>query len=255
MLAIAGIVLAFSQAKPLQTPASVRKFNLTGTILSSYSRTTKSTAKISYSQTGPVSITGTGVYDFTDNIGEIDFTSHVNGHSIKSSWIFGGNVMYESTPQLPGKWMRVPFSGNNFSLMSPFAFLNPTPARTILEHFAGNGVTEQHSNLPGVSTTEYVGHVEPSKVLTSGQLPTVPLPVAIKVWVDSKGTARQIQTVFSFPSNPSGHATSPQVSTIQFSNFGAPVSVPPPPSKDVVDQLPKYSGPPPQLPPETLPGS
>ena len=229
VLAIAGIVLAFWETKPIQKPASMRKFSLTGTILSSYSRITKSTAKISYSQTGPVSIAGTGVYDFTANIGQMNFTTQTNGHSIKSSWIFGGNVIYKSTPQWPGKWLRVPFSGNNFSLMSPFAFLNPTPARTILEHFAGNGVTERHSNLAGEPTTEYVGHVEPPKVLTSGQLPTVPFPVVIKVWVDGTGTVRQIQTAFSLPLNPSGHAVSPQVSTIQFSNFGAPVSVSPPP--------------------------
>ena len=255
MLAIFGIVLAFSETEPLQTPASVRKFNLTDTILASYSRTTKSTARINYTQTGPVSITGAGVYDFADNIGQITFTTQANGHSIKSSLIFGGTVIYESTPLLPGKWLRVPFSGNSFSLMSPFAFLNPAPARTILQHFAGNGVTEQQSKLAGVPTTEYVGSVKPSQVWTSGQASPVPIPVVITVWVDSKGTARQIETVFSFPSNPSEHAGSPQVSTIQFSNFGTPVNVSPPPSKDVVDQLPKYSGPPPQLPPATLPGS
>ncbi len=256
VLAIAGIVAVFSTARPSQPLSSVKKFNLTDTLLASYSQTTQSTAKLTYTQTGPVSITGTGVYNFTDNTGQINFTTQVNGQSIQSSWIFDGTVEYESTPQLPGKWLRVPLpNGNNFAPMSPFAFLNPAPARTILQRFAGNGVTEQRSTLAGTLATEYVGDVGLSQLSTSTPLPPLNKPLTIRLWVDSTGAARQIQTAFTLPSNSSAHVAGPQVSTIQFSNFGTPVNVSAPPSQDVVDQLPHYSGPPPQTPPTTVSGA
>ena len=234
----------------------MKKFNLTDTLLASYSQTTQSTATLAYTQTGPVSITGTGAYDFTNNTGQINFTTQVNGQSIQSSWVFDGKVEYESTPQLPGKWLRVPLSNtNNFAPMSPFAFLNPAPARTILQRFAGNGVAEQRSTFAGVTATEYVGHVGLSQVVDSASLPSVTQPVNIKVWVDSTGATREIQTEFNLPSSSSAHFAGPLVSTLKFSNFGTPVNVTLPPSRDVITQLPHYSGPPPKTPPTTVSGA
>ena len=256
VLAIAGIVIVFSTTRPSQPLSSATKFNLTGTLLASYSRTTESTAKITYTQTGPVNVTGTGFYNFTDNTGQIDFTTQVNGQSIKSTLILDGKVEYESTPQSPGKWLRVPLpNGNNFAPMSPFAFLNPAPARTILQRFAGNGVTEQRSTLAGMPATEYVGHVGLSQIVNSASLPSVTLPVNINVWVDTTGAAREIQTEFNLPSNSSAHFAGPQVSTLEFSDFGTPVNVTLPPSQDVITQLPHYSGPPPQVSTTTVPGT
>ena len=250
VVALAGIGAAFYINGSHRPTTRVKSFNLTGTLLSSYSRTTESTAKITYTQTGPVHVTGTGVYDFTDNEGQIDFATLVNGQSVKSTLIIDGNVEYESVPQMPGKWLRVSSpNGNNFSPMSPFAFLNRAPALTILKRFASNGVTEQRSAFAGVAATEYFGHVGMPEVVTSASLPSVTLPVNIKVLVDSASMTREIQTEVNLPSHSSAHGVAPQVSTLEFSDFGTPVNVSAPAPRDVTTQIPHYLGPPPKVPP------
>lgn len=256
VIALVGIGAAFYINGSHRPTTSVKDFNLAGALLSSYSRTTGSTAKITYIQTGPAAVIGTGLYDLTDNRGQITFTTHSNGQSVTSKWIIDGTVEYESIPQLPGKWLRVSSpNGNNFSPMSPFAFLSPAPARVILERFAGNGVTEQRSTFAGVAATEYIGHVGMPEVVPSASLPSVTLPVNIKVWVDSTGLTREIQTEVNLPSNSSAPGEAPQVSTLEFSDFGSPVSVSAPTPQDVTTQLPHYLGPPPKVPPSVRQGS
>ncbi len=230
---------------------SVKKFNLANTLLTSYSQTTLSTAKVTYTQSGSASSTGTGIYSFANNTGRINFTVSVNGQPIHESWIFDGTVMYETMPRLPGKWLgtHVP-NGNNFELPSPFAFLDSASARTILRRFAGNGVTEQPSTVAGRKAIEYLGTIRLSQLLKVISLPLINEPITIRVWVDSAGATRQIQTVFSLPSNSSAPVVRPQVSTIQFSDFGTPVSVTPPPAGNVIPNLP--SSPPLGAPPLPL---
>ncbi len=218
---------------------SAKKFNLANTLLTSYSQTTRLTTKLTYMQSGPGRLIGSGIYDFSNNTGLINFTVPVNGQPSHESWIFDGREMYESLPQLPAKWLRtaVP-DGNNFELPSPFVFLDSAPARTILEQFASNGVTEQPSTVAGRKATEYLGTVRLAQLSKLISLPPINEPITIRVWLDSAGVTRQIQTVFSLPSSSSMPNAKPQVSTIQFSDFGIPVSVTPPPSGDVISSLP-----------------
>ena len=252
-IAVAAAMAIFSTTMSPQTSSggakpSAKKFNLANTLLASYSQTTRFTTKLTYMQSGPGRLTGSGIYDFSNNTGLINFTVPVNGQPSHESWIFDGTVMYERMPQLPVKWLRtaVP-NGNNFELPSPFAFLDSAPARTILQRFASNGVTEQPSTVAGRKATEYLGTVRLSQLSKLISLPPINEPITIRVWVDSAGVTRQIQTVFSIPSNSSTPNVKPQVSTIQFSDFGIPVSVTPPPSGDVISNLP--SSPPPGAPP------
>ena len=250
ILGLAGIGVAISSSTGDRPVVSTKKFNLTDALLASYSRATESTAKISYTQSGPATVKGTGVYDFTKNKGQMYFTSQVNGQSVKSTLIFDGKVEYDSMPQLPGKYLRVPLdAGNSFSLPSPFAFLESASAKNILRLLSTNGVTVQDATFAGALATEYVGNLNLSQLPTAGPLPLPNQSLVIRLWVDNKGAARQIQTVFRFPSSSSAQTPGPQISTIAFSNFGILIHVSPPSSNEVVDQLPKYSGPPPQIPP------
>lgn len=253
IIVIVGAMAIFSVTTSPRTSSgravpSAKKFNLANTLLTSYSQTTQSTAKLTYRQSGPGKFIGSGTYDFSNNTGLINFTVPVNGQPIHESWIFDGKVMYETMPQLPGKWLGTPVpNGNNFELPSPFAFLDSATARTILQRFAGNGVTEQPSTVAGRKATEYLGTVRLSQLSKLISLPPINEPITIRVWVDSAGATRQIQTVFSLPSRSSTPNVRPRVSTIQFSDFGIPVSVTPPPSGNVISNLP--SSPPPGAPP------
>ncbi len=250
ILGLAGTGVAISTRTGDRPVVNAKKFNLTDALLASYSRATESTAKITYTQSGPATVKGIGVYDFTNNKGQMDFTSHVNGQSVKSTLILDGKVEYDSTPQLPGKYLRVPLdAGNAFSLPSAFAFLESASAKDILRLLSTNGVTVQDATFAGVHATEYVGSLNLSQLPTAGPFTLPNQSLVIRLWVDKNGAARQIQTVFSFPSSSSAQTSGPQISTITFSNFGTPVHVSTPPSNEVVDQLPKYSGPPPQIPP------
>ncbi len=253
VIAIAAVMVIFFLTTSPRTPSGraappTKKFNLANTLLTSYSQTTQSTAKLTYTQSGPEKFIGSGIYDFSSNTGLMNFTVPGNGKTIHESWIFNGKVMYETVSQLPGKWLgtAVP-NGNNFELPSPFAFLDSAPARTILQRFAGNGVTEQPSTVAGRKATEYLGSVRLSQLSKVISLPPITEPITIRMWVDSSGVTRQIQTVFQLPSNSSTPNIKPEVSTIQFSNFGIPVGVTPPPARNIIPNLP--SSPPPGAPP------
>jgi hypothetical protein len=224
-------------------------------------RVSQSTAN---SQPKQVTISGTGSIDFTTGNGGLAFTSSATGAYADR---FISPILYLQLPpvdssQLPaGKtWVSVNINavseaklGQSLAQLSDSS-QQPTQILSYLQGVSRTGITTiGPATIRGVATTAYKGTVDLTKLAdqkgsaqgaalksVEAQLHTTTLP--IQVWIDAQGRARRVSAQFqgSTTSQSGPGTTVPSTSasatvTIDYFDFGTPVTVVPPPAAQVED--------------------
>jgi hypothetical protein len=199
-----------------------------------------------------LSITGHGVFDFVDKVGQmsIDLPA-TNGQPAGSLQIrLVGGAVYLSAPQVTsldgGKpWVKVDASkylqkqGQDSGPLGGFSDGDPTQALAMLEQLGTNVTVAGHQVIDGAQTTEYDGSIDLSSVGTRSSTSSTVISkqlmqalglstLPVKVWVDDAGRARQVQTTLTV----FGITVS---ATEKIGSFGIPVTVTAPPSADTAD--------------------
>jgi hypothetical protein len=211
-----------------------------------------------------VTVSGQGSVDFATGNGGLNFTSSATG---TYSDRFVSPVLYLQLPavdkaQLPaGKtWVSVNLNtvteaklGQSLSQLASSA-QQSTQTLSYLQGVSSSGVvTVGPATIRGVATTEYKATVDLTKVAAQkrpalqaaikaveAQLGTSTFP--IQVWLDTEGRVRRVATQLHATSNAqsSSATTIPAVSasvatTVDYFDFGTPVTVAPPPAAQVDD--------------------
>jgi hypothetical protein len=211
-----------------------------------------------------VVITGTGSVDFTTGNGGLTFSSSATGAYADR---FITPVLYVQLPaadsrQLPaGKtWVSVDLNtvseaklGQSLAQLADSS-QQSTQSLSYLEGVSSSGITTVGpSTIRGVATTEYRATVDLTKVADQkspaedaaikgieAELHTTTFP--IQVWLDARGRVRQVSTQVhdSTGAQTASGTTVPAASgsvttTVDYFDFGVPVTVVPPPAAQVDD--------------------
>lgn len=211
-----------------------------------------------------VTITGHGMVDFTTGDGGLTFNSSATGSYADR---FISPVLYlelpakDSTQLPPGKtWVSVNLNtvseaklGQSLAQLADSS-QETTQTLSYLQGVSSSGITTVGpATIKGTATTEYKATVDLTKVADrksptaaaalkalEAQLHTTMLP--LQVWLDSQGRVRQVSTQLSESTNAQSNSgsTTPASSgsistTVDYYDFGTPVSVTPPPAAQVDD--------------------
>ncbi|MGH9017234.1 MAG: hypothetical protein ACRDY1_05755 [Acidimicrobiales bacterium] len=196
--------------------------------------------------------TGTGDIDFADNSMQLQMEVTADGQQVPIGAIYLGGVIYESVPGLstvvPGKtWLSIDLSSlQKAESQSPSTQNlgnNPSVMLQILAR-QGNTVTSLGpSTVDGVAVNGYSVTVNESKLeaqLKGADLPSWMRRAAaelklndsiVKVYIDDNGVLRSLVTQSSGSSTAAGSISA--VETLDFSDYGTPVSITAPPSGQV----------------------
>jgi len=243
-------------------------------VLAAYSHTIGAkTAKVSLTEgvtetttsapSKQINISGRGSVDFKTHDSTLTFSSSAGTVSDR----FVTPNLYLQLPasasaQLaPGKsWISINLNtvteaklGQSLAQLSSSS-QQSTQILSYLQGVSDSGIsTVGPATIKGVATTEYKATVDLTKVAdqkspaqlaaiksTEAQLHTSTLPV--QVWLDEQGRVRQVSTQIQASTNAqsSGDTTIPAVSasattTVDFYDFGTPVTIQPPPATQVED--------------------
>jgi hypothetical protein len=212
-----------------------------------------------------ITATGTGVEDFAGHT--LDSTLTVAGQQIEVRKL--GQTLYTRLPSaaasgLPGSkpWVSINLSallqhatGSSLSQLEAGQQDDPASILAYLKQASANGLHRAGTaSIRGVQTTKYTATIDLNKVaaaeggklgsVTRSQIKTLGTSTyPMSVWVDAKGLVRQLSAQLSAspttPSMPgSGSSSSVHVNvgaTIQFYDFGTPVSVSAPPASQTND--------------------
>ena len=208
-------------------------------------------------------VRGSGVADFSNNAFELQVNAPSGGtqQDIETGGILYAQVPAAEQSQVPGDkpWISVNLNqvdqakvGKSFAQLSSVTSDDPSQLLGQLQSISDDVTTVGNEPLNGVSTTHYRATVDLNKeaasvrakagdkaaaVITRHEqaLGTHTLPV--DVWVGADHLVRQYRTQVPIPpSSSGGPAGSGTVAlTMAFSDFGAPVTVTPPPSSEVAD--------------------
>jgi hypothetical protein len=195
-------------------------------------------------------ITGTGDLNVQSKLGEFQFKLSSSSSYIPTSnftEIVDGSTVYvqsslftsfSSIPGLTKPWVSASINQSTGSTALENALADPVSILTVLSSLGGVTLVGP-ATINGVETIQYnvvidvakaaqaSGNTGMAAVLKCFNASTFPM----SVWVDSQGRARQIQ--FSWPDLNFGSSSISVSSTVQFTNFGEPVSVTPPAAGDV----------------------
>jgi hypothetical protein len=196
--------------------------------------------------------TGTGDIDFTDNDLQLQMTIGAGGQHVPINAIYLGGVIYESVPGLsaiaPGKsWLSLDLSAlQKEEAQDPSTSglgSNPALMLQVLAHQGNTVVPLGPSTVDGVAVNGYSVTVDPSSVarqLKKADLPSWMQQAAaglkvhnldLKVYVDSSGMLRSFETQSS--ETVPGAGTVSFNEALDFSDYGAPVTVTAPPASQV----------------------
>jgi hypothetical protein len=210
-----------------------------------------------------ITINGTGLESFADK--KFTLTTRVAGQQIEIREV--GQVLYEKLPSaatshLPGgkPWLSVDLNTlvkhlTGASLSELEAGQQEDPANTLsyLKQASASGLHKVGpATVRGVATTEYTATIDLNKVAAAQpgavakaikaeekSLGTSSYPIS--VWVDAKHLVRQLgyHTTVSPASSPtagsSGSSAATVSATLQFYDFGTPVTVTAPPASQTSD--------------------
>jgi hypothetical protein len=252
--------------------AALRHQSTTKLVRAAYSQTVDAkTAKMTLTETVDqnslplhVTISGQGSVDFTTGNGALSFSSSATG-SFADRFISPN--LYIQLPaadkgQLPsGKpWISINLNTvTEAKLGASLAQLSSTSQQSTqllsyLQSVSSTGITTVGpATIKGVATTEYKATVDLTKVADQkspaeqasiksleAKLDATMLPV--QVWLDAQGRVRQVseQVQVSTTTQSSGGTTVPAASgsvstTVDYYDFGTPVTVQAPPSSQVDD--------------------
>jgi hypothetical protein len=202
--------------------------------------------------------TGSGVFDFARKQADITVTDPT-GQSEEERLI--GTVAYlrlppvaNINPALRGKtWIREQLTGARgsalgFGSSSGGDASDPTTVLKLVSRVAYRVDMVGTDSVRGATTTHYRATVDFAKASAksgaSAQqvqrieqlLGTRTFPVDL--WIDGQGAARRIQFRFPLPKGSANSAAGPSgqvTETLEFFDFGTPVSVQPPPPSQVTD--------------------
>ena len=252
--------------------AAVRHQSTTKLLRAAYDQTVAAkTAKVTIAETVAKSslplqttISGEGAVDFTSGNGEVAFTSPQAGNfstRIVSPYVYIQLPASDSSQLPAGKtWLSINVNTvSEAKLGTSLAQLNSssqqsTQLLSYLQSVSSSGVTTVGpATIKGAATTEYKATIDLTKAADQknptaqatikaleAQLHTTMLPV--QIWLDAAGRVRQIaeQLQVSTSAQSSGGATIPATSgsvstTVDYYDFGSPVTVQPPPASQVDD--------------------
>jgi hypothetical protein len=206
---------------------------------------------------------GTGVDDFAGH--KLDSTITVAGQQIEVRKL--GQILYTRLPSaaasgLPGSkpWVSINLAtllkhttGSSLSQLEAGQQDDPASILAYLKQASANGLHRAGTaSIRGVQTTKYTATIDLNKVAAAqgGKLGSViksqiqtlgTSTYPMSVWVDAKGLVRQFSAHLSAsPATPSASGSSSSVhvdvaATIQFFDFGAPVTVSAPPASQTND--------------------
>ena len=198
-----------------------------------------------------VSGSGSGVFNTgSSRSGQLKLKVNVRGMSVPLDSVITGNVLYLRSPifsQLGlsrDKWVKLDLAqlGEQQGIdLNSLASTSPTPA-SALEYLRGSGDVREvgSESVGGVDTTHYKVKVDLrraaarstgserqslNRVIQASGVKKLP----IDVWVDGKGYIRRVQYA------QKAGASKPVQITMNLHDYGAPVTVKPPPASDTVD--------------------
>lgn len=204
-------------------------------------------------------IGGTGSVDFSGHRGLL--TMSVLGQSFQV--VYDGTTVYDHIPQLGrefgGKqWFKIDLNQagkligvNGLGSLAQSQQSDPASALNYLRGISGPITTVGRETVRGVATTHYRATADLNKAAANApadqraalqqiaqSLGATTVP--IDAWIDGQGVARRIAESVDFskaniPGAPSGSLPQNMDITMDFFNFGAPVSVTVPPANQVVD--------------------
>jgi len=190
---------------------------------------------------------GSGAFDNPSQLGNLSATIAVrNSGSTPIDEIFSGNTMWIDSPlfaaALPAdkSWLEIDLGKEAAGLGFDFKALtgqNPGDVLGVLRRTSDRVTTLGKAMVGGVETTHYRAAVrpvdasqdDPVQQLTGEQFRPV------DVWVDDHGLVRKVQLDYTAKTDPAKPGRAHVVLDMQFSHFGAKVSVMTPPSSDSVD--------------------
>jgi hypothetical protein len=208
---------------------------------------------------------GTGVDDFAGHT--LDSTITVAGQQIEVRKL--GQVVYTRLPSaaasgLPGSkpWVSINLAtllkhatGSSLSQLEAGQQDDPASILAYLKQASANGLHQAGTaSIRGVRTTKYTATIDLNKVaaaqggklgsITKSQIKVLGTSMyPMSVWVDANGLVRQFSAHLSasptIPSVPGSGSSSPVhvdvAATIQFFDFGTPVTVSAPPASQTND--------------------
>jgi hypothetical protein len=213
------------------------------------------TANITFTVSGnaggqTVNATGTGSIDFTQNVMQLTLPISADGQQVTIQEVYVGNTLYENIPGLsqlePGKsWISVDLSSiEKAAGQSSADTINNPAAMLQLLRQQGNTVTPLGaSTVDEVSVQGYEVTITPAALradLAKDNLPSWMRQAVesvsggveqVKVYVDGQGMLRReaLSLQMSLGSSPLAMTVS-----LDFSDYGGPVSVSAPPTDQVV---------------------
>jgi hypothetical protein len=198
-----------------------------------------------------VSATGVGGIDFSQNALQLQLNVDAAGQSIPISALYLGGSVYESIPGLdqliPGKsWISIDF-GSTTTSQGPGAFStgnNPTGMLRLLADQGNTVVPLGSSTIDGTSVQGY--EVKLTAATIEAQLSQSKLPswmisalnqiniksITNRVYVDGSGLLRRYSISLTESTASAGKITVAE--SLDFSDYGTPVSVQAPPPGNVV---------------------
>jgi Protein of unknown function (DUF2510) len=197
-----------------------------------------------------VTLSGTGSVNFADNSMQLEMPFESNGEQATLQEVFMGDILYESVPGIsqvePGKsWISVNFASlaKSSGDSSNDLLGNPSVMLRLLRH-GGNKVSPLvPSVIDGVACQGYSVTIDKARIrseIANAQLPgwlrqalsnTGLVSANVKIYIDGQGLLRRQTTVTEMALGGSAVAAS---GTVDFSNYGLPVSVSTPPIDQVV---------------------
>jgi hypothetical protein len=195
---------------------------------------------------------GSGSIDFTNDALQLQMTVGADGQQVPISAIYLGGVIYESIPGLstvaPGKsWLSIDLSSiQKLEAQSPTTqglSSNPALNLQLLAQQGNTVVPLGPSTIDGVAVNGYSVTVNTSKVaqkLKNANLPSwmqqavTGLKVQnldMKVFIDNSGMLRSLETQLKEKTAAAGSVSFDE--TLDFSDYGTPVSVTAPPAGQV----------------------
>jgi hypothetical protein len=201
----------------------------------------------------PNSLQGDGSFDFTNHRGEMS----MKAAGLSLQLVLDRQVAYMHIPQLAqglgGKqWLKIDLasfgkaigaSGLGNALQGSTS--DPTAGLNFLKGVSGPITTVGHESVRGVTTTHYRATIDANKVMAQiGIDQQGPMQEMLKqlgntpvdVWIDGQGRVRREQSSLTLTaSGASTGGLKSAASTVEFYDFGSPVTITVPPADQVAD--------------------
>lgn len=195
-----------------------------------------------------VTFSGTGAFDYARRLGSMTFTipAAAGGATTTFEERLLGDTLYLALPNQTGVYYKLSLSqlgGTSFG-----GSADPTTGLAVL-HSATGVTSVGHETLRGVTTTHYTGTYDVTAALAKAQGPVRDLlagtlkstnlkTVPFDAFIDEQGRlARMVQHI-TVGSVASAAATFQTTTTLDFFDFGTPVTVEAPPAAQVKDGAP-----------------